>query len=124
MNKIIAAFFCAVVMMVFDGCILNTNAFDSKQSVTGVICGMVVDSEQRPVSGAVVRGVYVRKWTTIPVMPSELVVGTAITDTNGRFTLKTAKRVDKFHVHTKDFSSWGELNVVSQSQNIIQLRGK
>ena len=123
MRKVFRGVICMVAAGWLVGCVVSTSVFDFKPAVTGLITGIVVDAKQRPVSGAVVRGVYVRKWTTIvPPAPSEFVTGTATTDANGRFAFNTSKRVDILNAQARDFGSWGELDIVAQKDNVIQLR--
>ena len=122
MRKVFRGLICMVAAAWLAGCVwVSRDVFDSKPAVTGLITGIVVDAKQRPVSGAVVHGVYERKWTTIaPPVPNGFVVGTATTDVNGRFAFNTSKRVDILIADTR--RSWGELDIVAQKDNVIQLR--
>ena len=58
----------------------------------------------------------------MPRVPDEFVVETATTDVNGRFAFNTTKRVDELMAHTQDLGSWGELDIVAQKENVIQIR--
>jgi hypothetical protein len=123
MRKVFRGVICMVAAGWLVGCVVSTSVFDFKPAVTGLITGIVVDAKQRPVSGAFVDGVYARKWTTImPPVPDEFVVGTATTDVNGRFAFNTSKRVDILMAQTPDFGLLGELDIVTQKDNVIQLR--
>ena len=122
MRKVFRGLICMVAAGWLAGCVwVSPSVFDRKPAVTGLITGIVVDAKQRPVSGAFVDGIYVRKWTTIvPPVPNAFVVGTATTDVNGRFAFNTSKRVDILIADTR--RSWGELDIVAQKDNVIQLR--
>ena len=124
MRKVFRGVICMVAAGWLAGCVwVSRNVFDFKPAVTGLITGVVVDAKQRPVSGAVVHGVYERKWTTIaPPVPNGFVVGTATTDANGRFAFNTSKRVDELSAQARDLRSSGELDIVAQKDNVIQLR--
>ena len=58
----------------------------------------------------------------MPPVPNAFIVGTATTDVNGRFAFNTSKRVDKLIPQTGDFRLFGEVDIVAQKDNAIQLR--
>ena len=92
----------------------------------GKITGIVVDSKNRPVAGATVEGHYDRGWAiTMPPVPNAVTVASAVTGPDGRFELKSAKRIDEISVQGEhDPIMWAELDTIGQSGNVIELRSR
>ena len=106
-------------ILVLCGCLwLDTTPH--ARPLTGITSGEVVDSQDHPVAGATVRGIYSRRWTTIVPLEDQnaFIVATTTTGSNGMFTINTSKKVDYIDATTK----WNRKTLYSimQSGNVIR----